>query len=53
MNKIKGFSKHMTEYEACYTFIRADAPEPDKDEVVKGDGMCVKHDTSNISAKEL
>jgi len=32
---LDGFSRHMTEYEARYTFIRADAPEPDKDEVVK------------------
>jgi len=32
---LDGFSKHMSEYEARYTFIRADAPEPDKDEVVK------------------
>ncbi|MBL7221080.1 MAG: inositol-3-phosphate synthase [Phycisphaerae bacterium] len=32
---LDGFSRHMSEYEARYTFIRADAPEPDKDEVVK------------------
>ena len=32
---LDGFSRHMAEYEARYTFIRADAPEPDKDEVVK------------------
>jgi len=32
---LDGFSKHMSEYEARYTFIRADAPEPDKDEVVR------------------
>ncbi|MDP6546203.1 MAG: inositol-3-phosphate synthase [Phycisphaerae bacterium] len=32
---LDGFSRHMTEYEARYTFIRADAPEPDKDEVIK------------------
>jgi len=32
---LDGFSKHMGDYEARYTFIRADAPEPDKDEVVK------------------
>ena len=32
---LDGVSRHMGEYEARYTFIRADAPEPDKDEIVK------------------
>ena len=32
---LDGCSKHMSDYEARYTFIRADAPEPDKDDVVK------------------
>jgi len=32
---LDGFSRHMSDYEARYTFIRADAPEPDKDEVVR------------------
>jgi len=32
---LDGLSEHMSDYEARYTFIRADAPEPDKEEVVK------------------